>query len=93
MPPSSAIEKWLITKNVKLREAGTGRFTKVTDARRKSIAYAIAKAIEKRGRVGLHYFENAYLEMLEKYGPEIVKTASEDINIELLKTFRLVKRK
>jgi hypothetical protein len=93
MPPSSVILKWMATKNIKLREAGTGKFTKATEAKKRSVAYAIAKAIERRGRVGLHYFENAYLDTLELYGPKLLKAAGEDINVELLKTFRLIKKR
>jgi hypothetical protein len=93
MPPSSVILKWMNTKNIKLREAGTGKFTKATEAKKRSVAYAIAKAIERRGRVGLHYFENAYLDTLELYGPKMLKAAGQDINVELLKTFRLIKKR
>lgn len=93
MPPSKVILKWLDTKNVKLREAGTGKFIKATEAKKKSVAYAIAKAIERRGRVGLHYFENAYKDMLEIYGPKMLTAVGDDINVELLKTFRLIKKR
>lgn len=93
MPPSSVILKWLENRPVRLREQGTGKFIKMTEARKKSVAFAIAKRIQERGRVGLHYFENAYKDMLQVYGPKILPAVGEDINAVLLNTFRTIRKR
>jgi hypothetical protein len=70
-----------------------GKFiSKPSKSKREGIAYAIAKAIQERGRVGLHYFEHAYIDVLSKRGPDILNSIGEDIRVDLLKTFRLVKK-
>ena len=50
MPPSDAILKWMDMKKIRLREkTATGsKFAKETESKRKSVAYAIAKGIEKK---------------------------------------------
>ena len=92
MPPSKMIFKWMERKNIKFRDKNGKFISKPSKSKREGIAYAIAKAIEERGRVGLHYFEHAYLDTLKVMGPDILTSVGKDIEVELLNTFRLVKK-
>lgn len=92
MPPSKMIFKWMERKNIKFRDKDGKFIQKPSKSRREGIAYAIAKAIQERGRVGLHYFEYAYLDTLKAMGPDILTSMGKDIEVELLNTFRLVKK-
>jgi hypothetical protein len=93
MPPSSAILEWMNNKPLRFRDLN-GRFVqKPSEAKLKSIAFAIAKSIEDRGRVGVHYFRDAYLELLPIYNPQIMEAIGEDIRIELLNQLRIIKAK
>ena len=92
MPPSKMIFKWMERKNIKFRDENGKFISKPSKSKREGIAYAIAKAIEERGRVGLHYFEYAYLDTLKVMGPDILTSVGKDIEVELLNTFRLVKK-
>ena len=92
MPPSKMIFKWMEKKNLKYRDKDGKFISKPSKSKREGIAYAIAKAIQERGRVGLHYFEHAYTDVLSKRGPDILNSVGEDIKVQLLDTFRLVKK-
>jgi hypothetical protein len=92
MPPSKMIFKWMERKNIKFRDKDGKFIQKPSKSRREGIAYAIAKAIQERGRVGLHYFEYAYLDTLKVMGPDILTSVGKDIEVELLNTFRIVKK-
>jgi hypothetical protein len=86
------IFKWMERKNIKFRDENGKFISKPSKSKREGIAYAIAKAIQERGRVGLHYFEYAYLDTLKAMGPDILNSVGKDIEVELLNTFRLVKK-
>ena len=92
MPPSKMIFKWMERKNIRFRDKSGKFISKPTKSQREGIAFLIARAIKERGRVGLHYFEHAYIDVLEKKGPDILKAVGDDIRVELLDTFRLVKK-
>lgn len=92
MPPSKMIFKWMEKKNIKYRDKDGKFIPKPSKSKREGIAYAIAKAIQERGRVGLHYFEHAYIDVLSKMGPDILNSIGDDVKVELLNTFRLVKK-
>lgn len=92
MPPSKVIFKWMERKNIRFRDKSGKFISKPTKSQREGIAFLIARAIKERGRVGLHYFEHAYIDVLEKKGPDILKAVGDDIRIQLLDTFRLVKK-
>ena len=92
MPPSKMIFKWMEKKNIKFRDENGKFISKPSKSKREGIAYAIAKAIQERGRVGLHYFEHAYLDTLKVMSPDILTSVGKDIEVELLNIFRIVKK-
>lgn len=92
MPPSKVIFKWMERKGIRFRDKEGKFISKPTKSQREGIAFLIARAIKERGRVGLHYFEHAYIDVLEKKGPDILNKVGEDIQVQLLDTFRLVKK-
>lgn len=93
MPPSNKILEWMDMKKIRLREkTATGsKFAKETESKRKSVAYAIAKGIEKKGITPLEYYQDAYKETLPDYMPQILEAMSEGVNIEILNQARTLK--
>ena len=92
-PPAEAILKWMDMKKIRLREktASGSKFAKETPEKRKSVAYAIAKSIEKKGIAPLEYFQDAYKETLPDFMPQILDAMNEGINIHILNQSRTLK--
>lgn len=89
MPPSKIIMKWMMKRNGFRYRDKDGKFiSKPSESQLKGIAYTIARAIQKRGRVGLHYFEHAYEDVKEKKIQLLQNGLADDINKQLLKTLK-----
>lgn len=81
-PPVEAILDWMRIKPVRLRKPGGG-FIKVTEAGKRSAAYAIARSIGKRGIPGVFYFNDAVQSELEKAGPQFILALQKEIELRL----------
>jgi hypothetical protein len=93
-PPAEAILKWMDMKKIRLREktaSGGSKFAKETPSKRKSVAYAIAKSIEKKGISPLEYFQDAYKETLPDFMPQILDAINEGIQLHILNQSRTLK--
>jgi hypothetical protein len=73
-------------KKIRLREkTATGsKFAKETPEKRKSVAYAIAQSIHKKGFSPLEYFQDAYKETLPDYSGKIAQAAAEAVGLTIL---------
>jgi hypothetical protein len=85
-PHSEKILEWMNNKNIRLREkTATGsKFTKESPAARRSVAYAIAQSIHKKGFSPLEYFQDAYKETLPEYRSRIAQALADSVNIAIL---------
>lgn len=79
-PPTSAIEKWMQDKPVRLR-GPQGGFIKETPEARRAIAYRIAKSIGVKGIEGIKYFETALTDELELRGSDFENQLIKDLQI------------
>ena len=85
-PPADSILEWMNKKKIRLREkTATGsKFAKETPSKRKSVAYAIAQSIHKKGFSPLEYFQDAYKETLPDYSGKIAQAAAEAVGLTIL---------
>jgi hypothetical protein len=57
-PPTSALEKWVGRKIKRFRDLETGSFVKMTDTKRRSLAYLIGRSIKHHGIEATHFFSD-----------------------------------
>jgi hypothetical protein len=89
MPPSKVILKWMKKRSGFRFRDKDGKFkSKPTESQMKGIAYTIARAMQRRGRVGLHYFEHAYEDVLKAKREKLNKGLGSDIDKQLLAIFK-----
>lgn len=83
MPPSSAIEKWIKMKPLKLRNR-QGEFIKATESAIKSAAFAIAKSIGKNGIEGIRYYGEAIEDTWPEYEDKLMNSYIKSFENRLL---------
>ena len=77
-PPAQVFEKWIKTSNIQGRDKKTGRF--IT---RKSLSFAIANSIFKKGIRATMFFTKPFEEALPLFEDEILEGFLEDnLNLE-----------
>lgn len=79
------IMQWIKTKRLKPRN-NKGVIQKMTEARIRSMAFAIAKSIGKNGIEGIHYFEDAIKDTMDERGQELTAALAEQLRIKFLNT-------
>ena len=77
-PPSSVFVKWMKTKGIKLRDE-KGRFKKRTESNIQSAAFLMARAVKRKGIVGLRFYEKAYAAVFARFEPKLGEAFAEDI--------------
>jgi hypothetical protein len=82
MPPIGPIMDWMKQKPVRLR-GPKGGFVKTTPEGLRSAAFAIAKAIGKRGIVGIHFMKDAIEEELLAAGEDFTNQLVKDLQIKI----------
>jgi hypothetical protein len=81
-PPVKKIMEWMEEKPVRLR-GPKGGFVKTTPEGLRSAAFAIAKAIGKRGIVGIHFMRDAIEEELLAAGEDFTNQLVKDLQIKI----------
>jgi len=79
MPPRSAILQWMKVKPVRLRSKD-GRFKKETESARNSVAFLIARSIQKKGIAGLKYYDIAISNVYPKYASRLAEALGNDVS-------------
>ena len=72
-PPSSALDKWVVKKNIAPRDA-SGKFMK-----RKSLTFLIARSIGRNGIQGISFFQKPLGLGLKQFGKDLLGSVKEDI--------------
>ena len=73
-PPSSIFEKWIKNKGIKGRDKKTGRFIK-----RQSLAFAMAKSMQIKGRDGIGFFQKPLSIEYRKLNKGIAQAIKSDL--------------
>ena len=66
------------TKGIKLRDE-KGRFKKRTESNIQSAAFLMARAVKRKGIVGLRFYEKAYAAVFARFEPKLGEAFAEDI--------------
>ena len=77
-----AIEKWIRTKPVRLRDKN-GRFKEMSDKNIRSAAFVMARSIAEKGIVGIQYFQKGIDIALNKYDDKLADALVNDIEIRV----------
>lgn len=81
-PPSDAILEWMRIKPIRIRDKDGG-FIKATEAKKRQVAYLIARSIGENGIDGIYYYREAIRDVLEKRGDEFFEAVNKEIEIRL----------
>lgn len=79
MPPTDAIKKWIKQKPLRLRDLKTGSFTKMTEKKVDSVAFAIAKKIKEEGTKPTYFFTTPFKIAFQKLPEEIAQAYALDV--------------
>jgi hypothetical protein len=77
-PPSSVFIPWIKAKGIKLRDK-KGRFKKQTESNMNSLAFAIGRAVKRKGIVGLRFYEKAFTAVSKRFDKKLGEAVAEDI--------------
>jgi len=73
-----AIEKWIRSKPLRIRDLETGKFLKMTESRVKGLAYVISRSHKRDGIKPTNFFTNAFESQQEKYYNDIQEAIAQD---------------
>jgi uncharacterized protein (DUF2164 family) len=69
--PKGVMAGWIKSKPIRLREMGTGKFSKNTDQAKKQLAFVLGRAVATKGMSARHYFKDAVEQALPNDGGDI----------------------
>ncbi len=88
MPPLEPFKKWLNFKQINPRNA-KGQFVPRTEARMNSLAFVIARKVQKKGYKGISFYRESVRRELEKNGNDLEQAGLQSVKDGLVKTFRI----
>lgn len=87
--PQGVMAGWIESKPIRLREMGTGRFSKNTDTAKKQLAFVLGRTVATKGLSARHYFKDAVEQAIPQDGGDIaVSMALEYINKSIKNLFK-----
>ncbi len=86
--PQGVMSGWIQSKPVRLRNLGTGQFSKNTDTAKKQLAFVLGRTIATKGLSARHYFKDAVEQAVPQDGGDVaVSMALEYINKSIKSIF------
>ena len=73
-----ALKRWIKAKGIRPRDA-KGRFQKQTESNMNSLAFAIGRAVKRKGIVGLRFYEKAFTAVSKRFDKKLQEAVAEDI--------------
>lgn len=73
-----ALKRWIRAKGIRPRDA-KGRFKKQSESNMNSLAFALGRAVKRKGIVGLRFYEKAYTAVSKRYTKKLGAAFAEDI--------------
>jgi hypothetical protein len=84
--PSGVMASWINNKPIRLREQGTGKFSKNTAVAKKQLAFVLGRAVATKGISAVKYYADAVEQAIPEEGGEVaVAMALDWINNSLKK--------
>ena len=72
-----ALKRWIRAKGIRPRDA-KGRFKKQSESNMNSLAFAIGRAVKRKGIVGLRFYEKAYAAVSKRYTKKLGQAVADD---------------
>lgn len=86
--PQGVMSGWIQSKPIRLRNLGTGQFSKNTDTAKKQLAFVLGRTIATKGLSARHYFKDAVEQAVPQDGGDVaVSMALEYINKSIKSIF------
>ena len=73
-----ALKRWIRAKGIRPRDA-KGRFKKQTESNMNSLAFALGRAVKRKGIVGLRFYEKAFTAVSGRFNKQIGDAVAEDL--------------
>ena len=73
-----ALKRWIRAKGIRPRDA-KGRFKKQTESNVNSLAFALGRAVKRKGIVGLRFYEKAFVAVSGRFNKQIGDAVAEDL--------------
>lgn len=69
--PTGVMAGWIQSKPIRLRDLGTGQFSKNTDQAKKQLAFVLGRSVATKGLSARNYFKDAVEQALPEDGGDI----------------------
>ena len=87
--PKGVIMEWIQTKPIRLRDLGTGQFTKNTESAKKTQAFLIGRAIATKGLSARNYYKDAIEKAIPQNGGDVAVAMANDFIKQIVKEIKL----
>jgi len=87
--PQLAMMKWIEKKPIKLRDMGTGQFSKNTKTAKKTLAFLLGRSIATKGIAARHYYKDAIEMAIPKDGTDVALAMANDYIKQIIKEIKL----
>ena len=87
--PKGVMAGWIESKPIRLRDLGTGQFTKNTESAKKQLAFVLGRTIATKGLSARHYFKDAVEMAIPQNGGEVAVAMANDFIKQILKEIKL----
>tara|TARA_R100001460_G_scaffold14769_3_gene32960 strand:+ start:1510 stop:2091 length:582 start_codon:yes stop_codon:yes gene_type:complete len=87
--PKGVMAGWIESKPIRLRDLGTGQFTKNTESAKKQLAFVLGRTIATKGLSARHYFKDAVEMAIPQNGGEVAVAMANDFIKQIVKEIKL----
>lgn len=87
--PKGVMAGWIESKPIRLRDLGTGQFTKNTKSAKKQLAFLLGRTIATKGLSARHYFKDAIEMAIPQNGGEVAVAMANDFIKQIVKEIKL----
>jgi len=87
--PKGVMAGWIESKPIRLRDLGTGQFTKNTESAKKQLAFVLGRTIATKGLSARHYFKDAVEIAIPQNGGEVAVAMANDFIKQIVKEIKL----
>ena len=87
--PQGVMMKWIETKPIRLRDLGTGKFSKNSESAKKQLAFLLGRSIATKGLSARNYFKDAIEMAIPKNGNDVAIAMGNDFIKKIIKEINL----
>tara|TARA_R110002126_G_scaffold129532_7_gene272374 strand:+ start:772 stop:1353 length:582 start_codon:yes stop_codon:yes gene_type:complete len=87
--PKGVMLKWIETKPIRLRDLGTGKFSKNSDSAKKTLAFLLGRSIATKGLSARNYFSDAIEKAIPDEGSNIAISMANSYIQQVIKEIKI----